>query len=324
MLTFFNQYIKLLKHTKYLKISKLKGSMMWDLSISFINSTLKFFTDIDEAFKTLKEYGFDAVCPDESVPKGDVDGYVSGLNAASKKHGVKINMLHLPIIVEVPSKVFLGKEYFDTIVKNIEMAERLGCKYVVAHPFMPWKHEFFKPEEKFDYSVIRKTCEEINFDFFNKLKPYAQNAGLEIALENIYTTDSEYREQLTSGCSDSDEWIKYIDTLGKGFCACFDTGHANLTDRDDEKINLKAERLGKRLKTLHINQNYGKFLKIGDFHQFPFMGDIDLISFAKTLKKIGYEGDFNYEVQFCKTNKKIFFEQLRYLRIATDVIYQSM
>ena len=264
------------------------------------------------------------MCPDEAAPKGDIEGYTASLNAASKKYGIKINMLHLPIIVEVPSEEFLGKKYFDEIVKHIGMAEKLGCKYAVVHPFMPWKHEFFPPDKKFDYSVIRSVCEDINFEFFGKIKPYARNAGLELAIENIYTTDSEYREQLTSGCSEADEWIKYIDELGEGFCACFDTGHANLTDRDDAKINQKAEQLGHRLKTLHVNQNYGKFLKFGDFHQFPFMGDIDLISFARTLKKIGYAGDFNYEVLFTKTNKNVFIEQLKYLKVATDEIFKSI
>lgn len=297
---------------------------MWNLSVSLMNSSLKFFSGIDELFKTLKEIGFDAVCPDEIAPQGDYEEYISSLNAASRKHGIKINMLHLPIVCEVPSDVFLGKKYVDDVIDHIGMAEKLGCKYAVVHPLMPWKHEFFPPEKKFDYSLIRKKCKEINFEFFNKIRSYARNAGIELAIENVYTTDSEYREQLTSCCSEADEWISYIDELGEGFCACFDTGHANLTDRDDAKIIKKAEALGKRIKALHINQNYGKFLKFGDFHQFPFMGDIDLVAFAKTLKKIGYDGDFNYEVLFTKNNKAVYIEQLKYLKIATDEIYKSI
>ncbi|MBR2498733.1 MAG: sugar phosphate isomerase/epimerase [Clostridia bacterium] len=297
---------------------------MWDLSVSFINSSLKFFSGLDEAFKTLKEIGFDAVCPSESIPNGNKEEYISNLNSASKKHGLKINMLHLPMVCEVPTEVFLSKEYFDDVIYHINLAEKIGCKYAVAHPHMPWKREFFAPEQKFDYSVIQKRCEEINFEFFSKLQPYAINAGLEIAIENIYTTDSEFKEQLTSGCSNTDEWIKYIDTLGKGFCACLDTGHANLTDRDDAKLNQKVEDLGSRLKTLHVNQNHGKFSPYGDFHQEPFSGDIDLISFAKTLKKTGYKGDFNYEVELSCAGKEVFIEQLKYLKIATDVIYKSI
>ena len=297
---------------------------MWDLSVSFINSSLKFFSGIDEAFKTLKEIGFNAVCPSESIPNGDKEGYISSLNSASKKHGLKINMLHLPIVIEVPSSVFLSEKFINEQIEYIGVAEKLGCKYAVVHPLMPWKKEFFSPEQKFDYSVIRKTCEEINFEFFRKLQPYALNSGVELAIENVFSLDEQYREHVCSGCSEVDEWIKYIDTLGKGFSACLDTGHANLTDRDDKKINEKVEKLGSRLTTLHVNQNYAKFLKIGDFHQGPFSGDIDLISFARTLKKTGYKGDFNYEVELSCVDKRIFLEQLKFLKIATDVIYQSI
>ena len=297
---------------------------MWDLSVSFLNASMKFFSGFEEAFRTLKEIGFDAVCPSESIPGGEKEGYIRSLTSAAKKCGIKINMLHLPIVCEVPSEVFLGKKYFDETVDSIDLAAKIGCKYAVVHPFMPWKKEFFPPETKFDYSLIRKRCEEINFEFFGKLQPYARNAGLELAIENVYTTDAEFREQLPSGCSETEEWIQYIDTLGEGFCACLDTGHANLTDRDDRKINEKAEKLGGRLKTLHINQNYGKFLKFGDFHQLPFEGDIDLVSFAKTLKRIGYSGDFNYEVILSCADRRIFVEQLKFLKIAADFIYDSI
>jgi sugar phosphate isomerase/epimerase len=189
---------------------------------------------------------------------------------------------------------------------------------------MPWKREFFPPEKKFDYSVIQKRCEEINFEFFKKLQPYALDTGVELAIENIYTSDAEFREQCPSGCSRADEWIKYIDTLGKGFCACLDTGHANLTDKDDKKLNETVERLGERLKTLHVNQNYGKFSNYGDFHQPPLLGDIDLVSFAKTLKKTGYKGDFNYEVVLSTVDKELFLAELKYLKIYTDYLYKLL
>ena len=297
---------------------------MWELSVAPPGSTLKLFSNLDEYFSTLKACGFGAVCPDESPPAGYGNEYYDDLLKASKKSGVKINMIHLPYVVEVRSEVFLGKEFFEKTKKFIGIAERLGCKYAVVHPLQAWKYEFFRPEEKFDYDLIRSFCEEVNFEFFRKIGPYAVDAGIGLAIENVFTTDEEYREQLPSCCSDFDEWIKYIDELGEGFCACLDTGHANLTDRDNDKINLKAEKLGQRLKTLHIHENYAKFLKYGDFHQFPFNGDLDLISFAKTLKKIGYDGDFNYEVLFAKADKDVFVSQLKYLKAATDYIYKSI
>ncbi len=297
---------------------------MWDLSVSFVNSSLKFFSGLDEAFKTLKEIGYDAVCPSESIPNGDRQGYIDALKSASKKHGLKINMLHLPIVCEVPTEVFLGEKFFKEMVEYIDLAEKIGCQYAVVHPHMPWKKEFFPPEKKFDYSLIRNRCEEINFEFFKRLQPYAVDAGIELAIENIYTSDAEFREQLISGCSDVDEWTHYIDTLGKGFCACLDTGHSNLTHHDDSVLNQTVEKLGGRLKTLHVNQNYGKFCNYGDFHYPPTLGDIDLVSFAKTLQKTGYKGDFNYEVAFSTVDKELFLAQLNYLKIYTDYLYKLL
>lgn len=297
---------------------------MWDLSVSFVNSSLKFFSGLDEAFKTLKDIGYDAVCPSESIPNGDRQGYIDALKSASKKHGLKINMLHLPIVCEQPTEVFLGEKFFQEMVNYIDLAEKIGCRYAVVHPHMPWKREFFPMEEKFDYSKIRERCEEINFEFFTRLQPYAVNSGVDLAIENIYTTDSEYREQLVSGCSDVDEWIKYVDTLGKGFCACLDTGHANLTHKDDKVLNETVEKLGSRLKTLHVNQNYGKFSNYGDFHLSPLAGDIDLVGFAKTLKKTGYDGDFNYEVILSTVDKEVFLAELKYLKVFTDYLYKQI
>ncbi len=295
---------------------------MWDLSVSFVNSSLKFFSGFDEAFKTLKEIGFDAMCPSESIPNGDRQGYIEALTSASKKYGVKINMLHLPIVCEVPTEVFLSEKFFREMVDYIDLAEKIGCKYAVVHPHMPWKREFFPMETKFDYSAIKKQCEEINFEFFRKLQPYALNSGVELSIENIYTSDSEFREQLVSGCSEVDEWIGYIDALGKGFSACLDTGHANLTHRKDEAICEMVEKLGSRLTTLHVNQNYGKFSPYGDFHFPPLLGDIDLVAFAKTLKKTGYKGDFNYEVVLPTVDKELFLLQLKYLKAYTDYLYK--
>lgn len=294
---------------------------MWDLSVSFVNASLKFFSGIDGAFKTLKEIGYDAVCPSESIPNGNKEEYISNLKSASKKYDLKINMLHLPMVCEVPRKVFLSEKFINETIEYIDLAEKIGCKYAVVHPLQPWKADFFKPEEKFDYSLIKQECKEVNFEFFKKIQPYAINSGVELAIENLFSFDPENRLHLPSCCSDVEEWIDYIDTLGKGFCACLDTGHANLADKDDDKLIQTVERLGDRLKTLHVQQNYAKFLGFGDYHQMPFMGDIDLIRFAKALKKIGYTGDFNHEVLFSCVDKRIFIEQLRYLKVATDVIY---
>lgn len=297
---------------------------MINLSTALSYRGLKLFRDIDEAFAILKSIGFDAICPPEDgFLESERDVYIAQILKASKKHGIEINTLHSPIICEVPTKEFLSQHFFDITIEHIQMAKKMGCKHIVIHPFMPFKDEFFKADEKFDYKKVRHICEEVTFTYFNRIKPYIIDAGLICAIENLYTTDNYYREQISSCCSETDEWIKYIDTLGESFCACLDTGHANLTDRSDEKIIKKVYDLGSRLQVLHINDNYGKWFKIGDFHQLPFVGDIDLIGFAKALKGINYSFDFNFEVIISTRDRKLYIEQLKYLKAAADIIFKE-
>ena len=73
-------------------------------------------------------------------------------------------------------------------------------------------------------------------------------------------------------------------------CVCMDTGHLNLTGGHWSDF---ADWAGDRLKALHIADNMGKT----DNHILPYgLGTIRWEGFADTLRSIGYEGLFNFEV----------------------------
>lgn len=276
---------------------------------------------VTEALGVISEIGFGSIAPDEyGFSPSEKDNYLKEVREGACKYGLNLSYFHLPFVIEVHSDVFLGDEFFNKVLEYIDMAVELGVKYVVAHPFTPEKYQFYKHDEKFDYEPIREFCEEVNLKFFRRLQPYLLKAGLRCAIENLFTTDEDYREQLPSACCTSSEWKKYIDTLGDPYCACLDTGHANLALRDNGKLFQLVRDMGHRIEVLHINDNYAKWLKIGDWHQLPGVGDIDMIEFAKVLKEIGYNGDLNFEVIINARNRDFCIAQLKYIKAVGDIM----
>ena len=279
---------------------------------------------LGESLETIKEIGFGAICPDEVgfLPE-ERQKYIHDIKVESGRQGIHLSYLHLPYVVDAHSDVFLGEEFFSKTLDVINMAVEMGIKDVVVHPFTPFKYQFYSNAQKFDYEGIREFCEEVNFTFFRRLQPYLLKAGLRCAIENMYTTDEDFREQMPSCCCTAEEWIKYIDTLGEPYCACFDLGHANLVLRDNEKILQLVRNMGSRIKVLHINDNYAKWFKIGDWHQLPGVGDTDLIGFAKALKEVGFDGDLNFEVMVTTRNRDICIAQLKYIKAIGDVMIKE-
>ncbi|MBR6682443.1 MAG: sugar phosphate isomerase/epimerase, partial [Clostridia bacterium] len=89
----------------------------------------------------------------------------------------------------------------------------------------------------------------------------------------------------------ADNLLDIIERVGSDrFGICLDTGHLNMTDKDQRAFILKA---GKKLKALHIANNEG----ITDQHMMPFTrGTVDFVEVMKALKEVGYDGIFNLEI----------------------------
>lgn len=77
----------------------------------------------------------------------------------------------------------------------------------------------------------------------------------------------------------------------KHFGICLDTGHLNISEVNNQEDFIV--RAGKNLRALHIADNQGK----DDQHMIPFgRGNVDFEEVVRSLKKIGYDGLFNYEI----------------------------
>lgn len=176
-----------------------------------------------------------------------------------------------------------NKDNDESVKKSIEAAAIAGVKWTVLHPITD------KTEIQTDECNERM---EENIRILTPFVEYAKSLGVGIAVENtpkrIYWYGEEIKE---SGFYTADELITLCDELNKKFGnvgICWDTGHANLSadNQYDELIKI-----GKRLKVMHIADNYNQ----QDDHMPPFYGTTDFKRIVSALKKIGYDGTFNFE-----------------------------
>ena len=151
--------------------------------------------------------------------------------------------------------------YMDYVYRALDASAQLGAKWAVMH------------------LSRAENCVENTIEFARPLCRYATERGVGIAIENMAQVDPHYL-------------VEAIDALAaEGYLvgACFDVGHNNLHGDDPaETVRL----LGKRIKVLHVHDNSGE----RDNHDLPYTGKINWNAFIKALAEVGYEGDFNYEL----------------------------
>ena len=184
----------------------------------------------------------------------------------SLQHGVKILQAH--IIFPSPIVTDLGE--IDHIERQLKLLSAIGVKAGVLHC-----DEMMKTDATYE-EKLRK-----NIEALKALAKKAEGYGTTICLENMQHTFSSI-----------DDLNYVIDEVGSDvFGICLDTGHLNVTGTSTQReFILKA---GKRLKALHIANNDGT----ADQHLAPFTrGSVDFFEVVKTLREIGYEGIFNYEI----------------------------
>ena len=121
---------------------------------------------------------------------------------------------------------------------------------------------------------------EQNIEQLKRLAAYVEGKDVMICLEN-----------LRGIVRNADELCYIIDRIGSDhFGICLDTGHLNLTDKDQRAFILKA---GKRLHALHIADNEGE----RDQHMMPFgRGNVNFLEVVRALREVDYEGLFNLEI----------------------------
>ena len=252
---------------------------------------------IKETIDILKEAGFDAIdfsFMDKKYYNGEVSEekcrkHYTDIKKYADDRGIYFNQSHAPCPSSCEDEGATEKLFYN-IVRSMRNASYLGVKTIVIHG---------KDHIEYNSEDGAERLFEINMEFYNRLKPYCEEYGIRIALENlpqerkfldIYKYMGCYRA-VKSVCSTSDEFIRYLDTLNsEWFVACLDIGHAMITGQNPEEFIYKLG--GDRLKVLHVHDNNG----VRDLHTIPYFGGMaDWEKIMKALREIGYSGDFSLE-----------------------------
>lgn len=154
--------------------------------------------------------------------------------------------------------------------RSLRAAEIMNIPVMVFHPYTLSTHR--------GLNSVRSR--EISLELFRQYGEVCAKIGTKIAIENM--------ARGPFACVD--DLMELVETLNDPiFGTCWDFGHANIAGTD-QCASLQA--MGKKLYALHVHDNFGE----KDDHTMPFLGYIPWEDVMHTLKEIGYEGEFTYEM----------------------------
>lgn len=159
----------------------------------------------------------------------------------------------------------------DVCKKQLELASAFGVDAILVIPGAVGV-DFIPGSEVVPYDVAYELASEA----IAKLVPYAANAGVSIAIENVWN------KFLLSPL----ELRRFIDDQGSSYVgSCFDVGNVVHSGYPEQWIRI----LGHRIKKVHF-KDYRR--QAGGLHGFVDLlaGDVDYPAVVQALKEIGYEG----------------------------------
>ena len=262
------------------------------MKISTTNSFLALNHGQHKALEMIAKAGFDCVDMyfgymakenDNEFLQPDAPQLCKELRKRAEDLGLSFNQAHAPF--QMDHKPWLEGTREDILRRyriSFELAGILGVRNMVVHPLHCMNYLNNDP----DWIM------EQNVEYYSALLPYAQDAGVKIAIENMWQKN-QFNKQITlSVCSSPYELRKYVDAcngVAPQFVACLDVGHCILTGHDP--VN-SIEVLGDRLDALHVHDVDG----IGDNHACPMTMTVKYPDVMEALKRVDYKGEFTLEV----------------------------
>lgn len=277
--------------------------------ISTMTSRLaKAFGD-KEALRIIKETGYD--CADmtldgsdgiDRVTSPDRISWAKDLKKYADSIGIFYNQAHAPFAFPFEKSENFKTEIVPIIVNTFDVCSALGVDTVIVHPL-----------HHISYKNNREKLREMNMEYYNILRPYAENCGVRICLENMFQRDPETQRRIESVCCFDGGFIDYFDSLGSDtFTCCLDIGHCGLvgTSAQDAIRMLGHDRIG----ALHVHDND----LVTDQHLAIGMGKVNWDEVAKALADIDYKGIFTLEAD-CAFN----FVQKEFMPLMAKYMYES-
>ncbi len=204
--------------------------------------------------------------------------WIYGIRTLAEETGVEFSQAHSNFynFCDPGTK---EKEFLDAMVfRSIECAAILGVKWIVIHAGT----DFQSP------TPVRDSKRK-NVEYLKPVIEWAAKQGVGLAIENLWDYNIAPLKRYTAS---AEELADLADTLSREYDnvgICWDFEHANIM----KQAQVPAlELIGDRLKATHVSDNIG----IENDHILPFCGYTDWEEIMKALKKIGYTGDFTYEI----------------------------
>ena len=252
-----------------------------------IEKTLEIFSK--SRFRYL-DYSFDGGYRLNQILRDNYLDEVEPALRAAEKYGMKFVQSHAPSVDPVEGK-YPYEQVIDIMNRCIEICGKLSIPNMVVHSTASPKYLLNRKGDKQRYM-------EDMAKFYRDLMPACERNNVIVLAENSCRANMGDKYFPDRGY----ELAELVDAVGSPFMgAVWDTGHAacdNVNQYDD------IMQLGKRLKALHVHDNFnGK-----DKHQPPFIGFMDGDGLMQGLIDSGYEGEyFTFEAKL-----------LLYLRYVND------
>ena len=212
--------------------------------------------------------------------------------------------------MEKPDKFFTSDDYLNKAIKLRKYADKIGLKCNQTHSIFPVWNKSLSEDEIKNRTLYTKRIIEItkilggiccvihpindfdeyqNYDYFNQYLPLARKLNVNIACENMYNWEND--KATLASCSNHHNYEKLLNMINDScFVACLDIGHAEMDGLETSAVEM-IERLGKKLKCLHIHDNDLHY----DRHGLPLSEKIDFDLVLDALARIDYHGDITIE-----------------------------
>ncbi len=220
---------------------------------------------------------------DSTLARDDWEKSIYDIKNEGERLGIKFTQSHAPYNAKIfargmqPTEEYM-QNFHEMTRRSIIASGILGVKWMTVHALND------NINTEYDMEVVEKT----NLEFFSPQLELCKKHGVGLSIENMFRVDIKNFKRYY--CASPDDQISLIDAFrDESVGATWDFGHASQVIKDQPAV---LRRLGKRLKSTHVQDNYGK----ADSHMIPFVGgNIKWEEIMPCLVEIGYEGDFVYE-----------------------------
>ena len=264
------------------------------MKISTQNRTLYKTYGHEKALELLAEAGFDhadmsftpmAKEPENEFLQPDAEALCRRIREKAESLGLSFNQCHAPFQMDMKPWLEGDREHIlHLLTTSIRLAGVLGAKAIVVHPVQCMNYLNNDPA----------WIKQVNVEFYSTLIPAAQEAGVKIAIENMWQRHQWSKAIVSSVCSSPYELRDYVDAcnaVAPVFTACLDIGHCLLTGHDPvNAIHVLGDRLG----CLHVHDVDG----VNDNHTCPMTMKVDFPAVVAALRQVGYSGEFTLEADF--------------------------